>query len=656
MAILAGDIKLVASQVMDDVPESGGAPTAATINDGVSNAIFNDISELDRAGGRVSLRKVFASVQTLNTDGYFGGNVIVADPPQDPLVSVALFSTGDVFDRRSDASNRVEAYLNAGPLWPGFLYENHIEGQRSIQIFARTNAEPPPIGRTLLLRMNEGLGTQYEQYVRVTAVESEVRTFTYGEDKDYEAQIITCSISDALRFDFPGTAANRLFTVGTSKTIVRDTVVADAATYFSASPLVEAAELGDLTVRAESMFAQIVPSAETEIPLPNQFLAGDAAPMLATSESTFTWGVPGARFANGLFFNLPTGCLPGSFVGPSGLTDDSFGNLVVGGNTVGTIAYETGRVDFTSALGFSLTGTVNVTYRPAAVAPQQSQTLFRPVTAENRRYNWIETLTPTPAPGTLSVAYMAQGRWYVLRDNGLGILAGSDTAFGAGTINYVNGSMVVTLGALPDAGSNILLTWATAVHYTIRTGAEVSDIAWGYAIGDGEFGIAPGTLTISWTAGGVTKTLSDDENGFLEGDGWGMVNYAGGQFAFKPGVLPDPGATPTVTYEARSQFSESFTPTKDGNGFVSVTVANTPIVPGSIEISWETIRKKTVSEKASSTVGGVSYFTSTSEYTSVSSSTESNSLSNDNEWSSATPETWFESSVPWSTPPLAPPG
>jgi hypothetical protein len=31
MPILTGDIKLVASQVMDDVPEGGGAPTATVI-------------------------------------------------------------------------------------------------------------------------------------------------------------------------------------------------------------------------------------------------------------------------------------------------------------------------------------------------------------------------------------------------------------------------------------------------------------------------------------------------------------------------------------------------------------------------------------------------------------------------------------------------
>ena len=82
MPILTGDIKLVASQVMDDVPEGGGAPTATVITDGTSNAIFPDISELDRAGGRVNLRKLHVSVQTMDTDTYMGSNIIVSEPPR----------------------------------------------------------------------------------------------------------------------------------------------------------------------------------------------------------------------------------------------------------------------------------------------------------------------------------------------------------------------------------------------------------------------------------------------------------------------------------------------------------------------------------------------------------------------------------------------
>ena len=69
MPILDGDIKLLASQVLDDVPEGGGMATGNEIVDGVSNNLFNDISELDRTYGKISLRKVFPAVTTLTTDG-----------------------------------------------------------------------------------------------------------------------------------------------------------------------------------------------------------------------------------------------------------------------------------------------------------------------------------------------------------------------------------------------------------------------------------------------------------------------------------------------------------------------------------------------------------------------------------------------------------
>jgi len=147
MPILSGDIKLVASQVMDDVAEGGGAPTSTVIADGVSNAIFPDISELDRAGGRVNLRKLHVSVQTADTATYMGSNMIVAEPPEDPNVSVTLFTTDSVFDRRTEASSRVESYLNKGPLWPGILYENHIAGQRSVQYCKKQKPSYPLSGR-----------------------------------------------------------------------------------------------------------------------------------------------------------------------------------------------------------------------------------------------------------------------------------------------------------------------------------------------------------------------------------------------------------------------------------------------------------------------------------------------------------------------------
>ena len=52
MAILDGDIQLLKSEVMDDVPEGGGGPSGTVIPDNNSNAVFTDVSEVDRAGGR----------------------------------------------------------------------------------------------------------------------------------------------------------------------------------------------------------------------------------------------------------------------------------------------------------------------------------------------------------------------------------------------------------------------------------------------------------------------------------------------------------------------------------------------------------------------------------------------------------------------------
>ena len=104
MTILSGDVKLMKSAVMYDVPEGGGSPTGVEIIDGVSNAIFPDVSDLDRANGRVAMRKVFVAVHSNDTDTYLGVNVIVATPPADPRVSVTLFSNKQTFDTRTDAA------------------------------------------------------------------------------------------------------------------------------------------------------------------------------------------------------------------------------------------------------------------------------------------------------------------------------------------------------------------------------------------------------------------------------------------------------------------------------------------------------------------------------------------------------------------------
>jgi len=114
---------------------------------------------------------------------------------------------------------------------------------------------------------NEGLGMQKEQYVRATSVSVVERTFTYNNDQDYKASVVTVSISDALRYDFTGSPASRTFTRIGSSTKVRDTVVADAGTHVGVVPLTQAASVGDFTIKGASIYTQLVPSAQTETPI-----------------------------------------------------------------------------------------------------------------------------------------------------------------------------------------------------------------------------------------------------------------------------------------------------------------------------------------------------------------------------------------------------
>ena len=586
MPIQSGDVKLLKSAVMADVPEGGGAPTGITIADGVSNAIFPDISELDRAGGRVNLRKTFVSVQTDETDTYFGANVIVAEPPQDARVSVTLFSTEKTFDTREQAQVRIEAYLNKGPEWAGYLFENHIAGQRVIQLFQRVTDTIPNVGQTLVLIENEGLGTQKEQYIRATSVSVVERTFTYNSDQDYKANVVTVEISDALRYDFTGSPATRTFTRASNSTKVRDTVVADAGTYVGVVPLTQAAAVGDFTIKGASIYTQLVPSAQTETPIsfvPPYAAAGlpvpGAVPVSYTASHAWTTSIK---------FNLPGGCLPGSLtIATDGITIfDDAGLLKTASGTMGTIDYANGVLSLNSG---SMSNAKAITYTPAAQILRAPQSSEIPVTPESRSQSYVGTVNPVPQPGTLSISYMAQGRWYVLSDGGNGSLKGLDASYGAGTFNKNTGAFVVTLGALPDVGSSLILTWNVPTQETQQpqTNLKASQsLALNPPAGTA---VQPGSLTVSWEYSG-TKTASAATSGVLSGAATGFLSAAQNRLDFAPNVMPSVGTQLTVSYVAGPKQEDSFThPSRNGAGLLPVTATLGAIEPGSLEVEWNTL-------------------------------------------------------------------
>lgn len=587
MPIQLGDIKLVASAVMDDVPEGGGAPSSHVIEDNKRNEIFKDISESDRARGRLNMSKTFIAVQTQDTDTYLGANAVVAKPPEDPNVSITMFSTGEVYDTRQQAQARLEAYLNKGAEWAGFLYENHIAGQRTVQLFQRPSAEVPTVGKTLALVANEGLSNQREQYVRATRVTTELRTFTYDNDKDFQAAVVTLELSDALRYDMPGTSANRSFQRSPTSAHVRDTLVADAANYAGVVPLAAPAAVGDFSIRAKDIYTPLVPSAQVETPIVNNVPYSQAGtPVRSGTPVTYSTTQPWTTTNN---LQLPGGCLPGSLtIVVSGVTiKDKAGVLVIGEQQVGTVDYTNGTlVSTTGAYGAA---NKIITYEPAAYVQRLPQSTDIAVTAESRSQNYVGFISPVAARGTVSISYQVQGTWYVLSDAGDGSLRGYDASFGAGNYNHDTGAYVVTLGALPDVGSSVVIQWGVPTQEYAHPSAPVGLSQTISLPDEADEAVDPAYFKATWLVDGVTKTATAAADGTLSGDATGRVDVGLKEVRFQPNTLPLFGTEINLEYSTGVRSETNLPhPARDGQGKLPVSAGVGGLLPGSVSVEWNT--------------------------------------------------------------------
>lgn len=549
MPILEGDIKLLKSESIADVDEAGGLPTATVVVDGQSNNLFADISELDRTYGRISLAKVFPAVVTDDTDAYLGANMIVAAPPADPKVSATLFTTGSWSDKRSDAQGKLESYLALGTETRLSLYGNHLAGQRVVQAHCSAAATSPGIGDVLALVNN--LSPAIYQYVRITRIISRMAQVFTDQYGDYSRDVIQLEVSDPLRYGFAAAGMTRYTDAYYNPpTRIYNTFPADATAYYGIVPLAQAAHLGDLTLRASSIYSQLVPSALSEAPIVDARCTSDRETIVPISgaaplsfSSTFASG-PGEVAIR--YFGSGVGRGSVSIdIGGSTLTDDKNGLLIPAGGFSGTVDYATGAVALARATGYSGVGTF--TAQPAVAVAAAGHTDSTAISIANRGYNYVKSLLPVPAPGSISIDYMALGKWYRLYDNGAGAIAG-DEGLGTGTVDYATGSLTITVGALPDANTEMIYAWASPAHYESHVGSSVFsaptiqvDIANG--------ALEPGQLSLTYVAGGGTKTVTDNGAGGLTGDGSGSVNYASGRVRMVPSLLPDGGTMVGVSYK-----------------------------------------------------------------------------------------------------------
>lgn len=608
MPITEADIKLVESERMTDTSDGGGRRTSREIPDGVIGNVFPKISRLDSVYGRVNTRKVYGWVDTADLDVYAGAHAIITDAPDNNRVHVTIFSTGSDFDTRTQARDRIESYVIAGPESRMRLYGRQLAGQQAIATYQRVEEPLPEIGDVLCLSHEQGSTTIKQQFVRITDIAHEVRTF---EDVTgtFQRRLLQLKLSTTLRYEFAGDDVPvRILSQGTATAKVRGTTVADASRYYGIMPLVGEQDSGSLELTAQGVYSPLVPTTQRETAVSLAELSG-AGPMVAAATSPITEQVAETTTPTSTW-STSRPIYPGSLSWTQGGTgvqyvDDGRGHVVrqADGVEVGVVDYPTGVASYTTSATAAIP--TSATYTPAARVSQPAHTRRIPITLATRGTVYSETLLPIPAPGTTIMDFRALGRWYRLRDIGDGQIQGDDPAYGVGTIDYVTGALIVTLGALPDVGSAVLLAWGSPVHATVRTTSGATPPRWQYE-SDAE-AWKPGTVVLTWEVDGVAKTAVDDGEGRITGDAVGVVSYARGQIVVTPLVLPDPGTTPLLEYEVTTVAEETFTPTADGNGMITVTLAGAPVVPRSVQILWQTVRQKTVGERTGDATNQVTY-------------------------------------------------
>lgn len=191
MTIQQGNLKLLAAVVMDDADNNGGPPSSNVIPDGSSNTVFPDISELDRAGGRVQFRKIFPWVDEAATSTFYGANACLSDIPVDANTGCVLFEAASVSETQADVIARIGGVT--GSLPAGFA------SLISTEIYLRINHSDP--AQKYRFDVSDPLGSGFSSTVEV-GTQLTLLEFSAGSVVKYETK--TVETVDTVDLTHPG--------------------------------------------------------------------------------------------------------------------------------------------------------------------------------------------------------------------------------------------------------------------------------------------------------------------------------------------------------------------------------------------------------------------------------------------------------------------
>lgn len=140
-------------------------------------------------------------------------------------------------------------------------------------------------------------------------------------------------------------------------------------------------------------------------------------------------------------------------------------------------------------------------------------------------------LSPRPASGSVTVAFLSQKTWYYLNDVGDGKLR--DILGNVRGAVARTGTVSVSLPALPDEDSQLVVSWSPVDFYRTFDGSAAG-AAVAPMVASSIFSLPktplqnlkPNSIRLTWQNGG--EQTASDSNGTLTGAASGYVDYAAG--------------------------------------------------------------------------------------------------------------------------------
>lgn len=575
------------STVMDDSPNGGGLPSNVFVVSGASNLVFDDVTSLQKASGGVSLRSIWATVNTETSEKLTASYIAITKPPSNPNVSLFAFEVDKNVSYRSDAENKITAYLSPGIKMAGHLLEKHLAGQQTIQISLNKKDTLPKVGDSIVLIQNEGQSDEFKQFLHVSDVTSKTRQFEISANNTVERIIATLEISQALDYEFNGiTVAEFYGNANTSRRcIVRETNVASANKIYSGSKLATAIVANTTNqLQVESIFTQVVPSASSPEPLSNMTPALQQKNLiLAGGDVLIDKTIP---VVAGQTWFIGSGIYPSSLeltINGVKYKDEKYTLINANNEQIANVDNGTGSITWLSNVNL---GNVRIIgkYKPAGKITEFGDTHPIQVPKTGATKVFTTRLKRVPSRLSVTVSYQYNGNIYILKDDGNGNLYSPTSNGGTGRVEYDARDIQITTSVIPDAESIIIITFATETDVFQYNGNTIDPASILIPIPDKS--IINNTLSINIGNQRITGTSA----GGLTGDGTGFV--INGFISVAPNTLPAKSTIANVTYQTGNVVTHmgrvsanAYQDTISGTGPIKPQTVNiTTLLDGNIKI------------------------------------------------------------------------